>query len=65
VTAFGIASRHAAAHPQAGLPPTRQAPHVLAHGIAAGFTLGTVFCACALVLAIVVIKPLAPTRTAA
>jgi EmrB/QacA subfamily drug resistance transporter len=57
VTAFGIASRHAAAHPQAGLSPARQSRYALAHGIAAGYALGTVFCLCALVLAIAAIQP--------
>jgi hypothetical protein len=52
VTAFGIASRHAAAHPSAEHNPHQ----VLTHGIAAGFTLGTLFCACALALAISVIQ---------
>jgi len=56
VTAFGIAARHAAAHPQAGQSPAQQARDVLTHGIAAGFTLGTIFCACALILAVTVIQ---------
>jgi EmrB/QacA subfamily drug resistance transporter len=56
VTAFGIASRHATAHPQAGGIPAQQARSALVHGIAAGFTLGTVFCASALLIAITVIR---------
>jgi EmrB/QacA subfamily drug resistance transporter len=56
VTAFGIASRHTAAHPQAGDAPAQQARNVLAHGIAAGFALGTVFCASAFLIALAVIR---------
>ncbi len=52
VTAFGIASRHAAARPSAR-GDTRT---ILTHGIAAGFTLGALFCACALVLAVAAIR---------
>jgi EmrB/QacA subfamily drug resistance transporter len=62
VTAFGIASRHAAAHPQADDTLAQRARNVLAHGIAAGFTLGTVFCASALLIAIVVIRSPRPDR---
>jgi EmrB/QacA subfamily drug resistance transporter len=65
VTAFGIASRHAAAHPQPGLSSAQQARHVLAHGIAAGYTLATIFCLCALALAITVIQPPRPARNGA
>jgi EmrB/QacA subfamily drug resistance transporter len=64
VTAFGIASRNAAAHSQPGLPPVQQSRNVLAHGIAAGFTLGTIFCGCALVLAIAAIQSRRPRQNA-
>jgi predicted MFS family arabinose efflux permease len=60
VTAFGISARHAASHPRAGESPARQARRVLTHGIAAGFTLDTAFCACALVIAVTAIQ--APDR---
>jgi EmrB/QacA subfamily drug resistance transporter len=64
VTAFGIASRDEAAHLQPGLTPVRQSRDVLAHGIAAGFALGTVFCGCALVLAIAAIRTRRPRQNA-
>jgi hypothetical protein len=56
VTVFGIAARHAAAHPQPDENLTLQARRVLAHGIAAGFTLRTIFCLYALILAVTVIQ---------
>ncbi|MEU9023620.1 MFS transporter [Actinomadura sp. NPDC048394] len=65
VTAFGIASRNAAAHPRPGLSPVQQSRNVLAHGIAAGFTLATIFCGCALVLAITAIQSQGPRQNAA
>jgi EmrB/QacA subfamily drug resistance transporter len=64
VTAFGIASRNAAAHSQPGLPQGQQSRNVLAHGIAAGFTLGAIFCGCALVLAIAAIQSRSPRQNA-
>ncbi len=60
VTAFGIASRDASEHHQPGLSPGQQSRNVLAHGIAAGFTLGTIFCGCALALAIVAVQSRRP-----
>jgi EmrB/QacA subfamily drug resistance transporter len=56
VTAFGVAARHAAARPRPGMSPAWQDQDVLVHGIAAGFTLATVFCLCALLVAILVIR---------
>ncbi|MBL7493677.1 MFS transporter [Frankia sp. AgB1.9] len=53
VTAFGVASRHAAAHPATDDNSRR----ALIHGIAAGFTLATLFCACALLLALAIVQP--------
>lgn len=64
VTAFGIASRNAAAHPQPGLSPVQQSRDVLAHGIAAGFTLAAIFCGCALALAIAAIQTQRPRQNA-
>jgi hypothetical protein len=64
-TAFGIASSNAAAHPQTGLSPVQQSRNVLTHGIAAGFTLGTIFCGCALLLAITAIQAQRPHRNTA
>ena len=49
ITAFGIATQHPSAH--------ENPHHILTHGIAAGLTLGTLFCLAALILAVTVIQP--------
>ncbi len=64
VTAFGIAARHAAAYPAAGVSPAAEARRVLVHGIAAGFALAAVCCLAALVLAVTVLKSPVPVPQA-
>jgi EmrB/QacA subfamily drug resistance transporter len=51
VTVFGSASRHAAAHPAAGVHGVRLAHVVLADGVSAAFLGGTVFAAASLLVA--------------
>lgn len=65
VTAFGITARHTAAHPQPGISTITQAHRILADGIAAGFTLGTLFCGCALLLAVFAIRQVRPPHSPA
>jgi predicted MFS family arabinose efflux permease len=63
VTVFGTTSRNAAHHPLAGASPQTQAHHALAHGIASAFTAATLYSACALLAAILLITTKKPSST--
>jgi EmrB/QacA subfamily drug resistance transporter len=60
VTIFGSASRNAAQHPVAHVTPQVQLHDILAQAIGTAFFVGAIFAACALVVAVFVIKTPAP-----
>lgn len=63
VTVFGTASRNAALHPAASASPQTQAQHALAHGIGGAFAAATLYGACALLVAVLLIRTNKPAGT--
>ncbi len=56
VTVFGAASRAAALNPLPGVTQQVQAHLLFAHGVASAFTIGTIFAACILLVALFAIR---------
>jgi EmrB/QacA subfamily drug resistance transporter len=56
VTVFGTASRHAAAHPVAGLSRVAEAHHVFAHAAATAFGVAAILDVCALLVILTLIR---------
>ncbi len=56
VAVYGTASRHAAAHPVAGLTPLAQSHYVLTHGMTAAFGFAAILDVCSLLVIVALIR---------
>jgi predicted MFS family arabinose efflux permease len=56
VAVYGTASRHAAAHPVAGLTPLAQSHYVLTHGMTAAFGFAAILDVCSLLVIVTLIR---------
>ena len=56
VAVYGTASRHAAAHPVAGLTPVAQSHYVLTHGMTAAFGFAAILDVCSLLVIVALIR---------